>query len=184
MKKTIKNNKRILIILGVIIILLAAWFIFNAYNRTQDKARFQQAEEVKAQVASELVAYLGDNVTSVSEKNECFNTEQGPFDNGRLWCQASTIIQLNDNIEFISVGSVFLKSDHDLIKESQYGGEGDWLNYTITLHNGIGCNLATITEDGKYTGSARRNVLYGKSNASVSVACSDRAKAKHYPYSE
>lgn len=169
MKKTIKNNKRILIILGVIIILLAAWFIFNDYSQAQDKARFQQAERNKNLLVREVIRKF-DVPSGNKISNRCYKSEYSPYNNGNLWCRLESSVSipktesdlhnsLDKHIrEYIK--SQGLANSNKRASEVEFEGAK---NLPCVV------NIINSTTD---------------SNIQLSVACSDRAKAKHYPYSE
>ena len=101
MKKTASSrqpSKKVeawIVTLGIVCLGLLIWFIVNAMQTAQDRARFVEVSKEKSQIASRLADSLGDNVVSTREQDECFNTEQGPWDNGYLWCQVATVIALH-----------------------------------------------------------------------------------------
>lgn len=135
---------------------------------------------------TKLTEYLGDTVQQTSERNECFNTEQGPFDNGKLWCQVATVMFLKEDTDYKAAGTLFIASEHDNI-ESHGANEAPSSileRYTLLLKNGVTCNLVMQTSENKRFGSTTSVRFISDSEVVLAVACSDRAKAKHYPFVE
>lgn len=125
---------------------------------------------------------LGDNVISKREKDECFDTGQGPYDNGYLWCQASTIFTLANDIDPEGVGSEFLSSASALGSGRKATGYELPL-YIVELTIGSKCHLSIRTSTGEEVNGARRNPFdLNTTRPMVGVTCGDRAKARHYPY--
>lgn len=187
---TNKSSQKFPIILilaaGILIAGLGGWVAFSHYQKTQDRARFSEAEAIKAGIVEQLKEYLGDNVEWTADNDECFNTEQGPYDNGKLWCQSTTTIVIENDIAYDTVGDTFLASQHDGIA-NRNASSGDipvMKRYTIMIKNGITCNLVMNTSKGERFGSATSTRYIPNDESVVSVACSDRARAKHYPFTE
>src|SRR5687767_8467584 len=107
MKKTDKSsklkqlffNRKIVGCAVVLAVLLVALLIFRGVSHYNDRIWFSSVEKKQSLVSSRLIEYLGTNVSSSKKENICFRTEQGPYDNGRLWCQVTTIIGLKLDVD-------------------------------------------------------------------------------------
>jgi len=143
--------------------------------------RFEDASDVKTAVVNRLVAYLGNNVVSTREQDECFNTEQGPYDNGKLWCQVATVIRLKEDVDYASVGAYYLTIGKSLNLNTS-SDHGLFPSYTITTQNNIRCQLESQDSKGYHDGAAMSIPFNNKDGMALAVTCADRAQAKYYPY--
>jgi hypothetical protein len=165
----------------VIVLAIAGWFVFEQLAVHNDRLRFEDAASVKTEVTSRLVTYLGSNVISTREQYECFNAEQGPYDNGKLWCQVATVIRLKRDVDYASVAQQYVK----------FGQASGWLTGTnepftgswiMKSKDGVKCQL--IYRDGadKQVGLAASIPFTGEDHIALAITCADRAQAKYYPY--
>jgi len=181
-KKSKTANRALLwkagIFIGLALVLLAVLEI----TQYMDGLRFVNIDKKKSVIANELSTYLGDNVTSVQNKKECFNTGQGPYDDGYLWCQTSTIFGLKHDIDPQEFGSEFLKASSSFGTGRHATGYGLPL-YFVELTDGSKCYLGIKLASGNEVNGARSDPFYlYPTKPAVAVTCGDRAKAKHYPY--
>lgn len=133
-------------------------------------------------MSEDLSSYLGDNVGSSRVKEECFNTGQGPYDDGYLWCQSSTIFYLNNEPEPLILGEEFIRVSRSVGKSRQADGY-DLPLYLVELSNNAKCYLGIKLSSGKEVSGARRNPFdYHSKDNLVAITCGDLAKAKHYQY--
>lgn len=167
------------VILALLVIsLLAAWKI----PTYMDSRKFDDIEEKKSVIVTGLSAYLGENVMFQKDKDECFDTGQGPYDDGYLWCQTSTVFSLKQDIKAQELGDEFLSVGAQIGKGGVASGYELPL-YNIQLPNGPRCYLGMELSSGEEINGARKNPLDGNSKKpSVAVTCGDRAKARHYPF--
>lgn len=177
------NRKTLVWLVAAAIVLLAliGWFVFEQLAIHNDRLRFEDAANVKTDVTNHLVTYLSDNVISTREQDECFNTEQGPYDNGRLWCQVATVIQLKRDVDYASAAQQYVK----------FGQASGWLTGTnepftgswiMKSKDGVKCQL--IYRDGadKQVGLAASIPFTGEDHIALAITCADRAMAVYYPY--
>ncbi|MEK7626358.1 MAG: hypothetical protein AAB423_03350 [Patescibacteria group bacterium] len=68
-----------------------------------DERKFQNLEKEKKSLVDSFNKTIGDRRVAENTKNTCFMAEQGPSDDGKLWCQVSTEIILSRNIDYVSV---------------------------------------------------------------------------------
>ena len=173
------SNKRILVLL--LCALLAYLFIAILFFKTSqylDAKKFSNAERTQKQITNEIVNKLGDLVTSVQTKNVCFITEQGPYDNGTLWCQTASVVNLKSRIEYQNIIEPVINFAN---QEKILYQKSDAL--FVTTKSGVKCSIISKDPNGDSTGSSTRDPLLNIKGPVVSVSCADRAKAKHYPYS-
>ena len=131
-------------------------------------------------LANNLSESLGGNVESKREKNECFDTGQGPYDNGYLWCQTSTIFMLANDIDPKDIGTEFLRLGGTVGSGHEATGYELPLYFT-ELTEGPKCHLGIRTSSGVEVNGARRNPFDSNvAKPMVAVTCGDRAKAEHY----
>lgn len=168
----IRVNKKWLAILVAVFVLLITVVVWFSISTNRDAARFQEAEAAKDKVFSAVVAKIGDPIAT-DEKNVCYNSEQGPYDNGRLWCQTASAAYFSFRIADDHMHALY----HDAIQSSDVTEVGSDFYGSDDLR----CRLET------YAGEhAKRPAYYLDENArssyTVVMSCIDRAKAKHYPF--
>jgi len=180
----ISSRKNLVWLVGVAIVVLAiiGWFVFEQLAIHNDRLRFEDASNVKTAVVNRLATYLGNNVVSTREQDECFNAEQRPYSNGRLWCQVATVIRLKQDVDYASVAQEYIK----------FGQASGWLtgtnepftgSWVMKGQNGVKCQLEYQYSDGKQTGLVATRVPFrGVDHTALAIACADRAMASYYPY--
>lgn len=152
-KHSMSPEKQILVFGGLIAVLaITYYFVVGPYL---DERKFQNLEKEKNLLATNLVQSLKEPTVSQKKRNICFNTEQGPFDNGRLWCQVSTEILLSTNIDYASLKTNLEKS-------------------------GSGCDVLYKNDQGRKEGSIVSEPLNEPKPPYLIISCSDRAKKAHY----
>lgn len=183
-KATQKFPMILILAAGILIAGLGGWVAFNHYQKTQDRARFSEAETIKADIVKQLQEDLGDKALQVTENNQCFNTEQGPYDEGKLWCQTVSSIQLTEDIDFKQVAERFLEFNSDRVVSKNTNSNDTQPVFNVMLQGGIICNLVYTTGNGDVFGTMMNTKGKTEDNPSLSLACANRAKAKHYPFTE
>jgi len=178
------SSRKTLIWLAVAAVLVLAsigWFVFEQLAIHNDRLRFEDASNVKTAVVNRLATYLGNNVVSTREQDECFNTEQGPYDNGRLWCQVATVIRLKADVDYNLLGmqlSTVAQQDGEVANSS---GAGSTERFWLTLKS-MDCGIVMTTSRGVQYGSITKDVLSPIDKPAIAIACADRAMASYYPY--
>lgn len=182
LQKMFIENKRVAIITSLLVIIIIIFVAWTANAAWQDSKRFARVEKDGTVVTDKLVARLGNKVVDVQKKKVCFNTEQGPYDNGRLWCQVATVVKLNADVSYDEVGNWFIAS-------VQTGKQtpGSSKNYGVQRYwydsgEGMTCKLSAIDSQGHEAGGSTRVPYDEGDKPAIAIACADRAKAKHYPY--
>src|SRR5690606_17724677 len=79
-------------------ILILGFLLLRTIEIRQDANKFADADRVKQVVFDDLVEKMDKTPTHIVEKDVCYNTEQGPYDNGRLWCQVASAAYFVDKI--------------------------------------------------------------------------------------
>lgn len=179
------KKKLIFVLVGVCLATAAAlfWVVSNEIAINQDRARFVNAEHEKTLIVEKLLGSLNGNALSTRDQNECFNTEQGPYDNGRLWCQVATVIKLNSSISFSNIGERYKVAAADLPGTPFYSsGAGLTERFWIVVPRGIPCNLSEISDQGKSYGGPTSNPFTNKDRPAIAITCADRARAAYYTY--
>lgn len=164
-----------------LILLVVGLRQLGKYN---DRARYNKAEKEESTIAEQLSKSLEAKVDSKEQRNVCFNTEQGPYDNGKLWCQIATVIKLHADVDFKEVGEQFLaiaRSRQHNATSSQNSGVP---RYWFDMNEKMSCGLSLITSSGEKYGSSTRKVLSRSDAPAIAISCSDRARARHFPYVE
>lgn len=159
-------------------LLVALWIGFTKFSQHNDKARFVSASAKRAAITQELINYLGGKVESTEEVNQCFHTEQGPYDNGHLWCQTGSLIILNSVVDYGELGNQYSEIGKKFGKT--YSQDGLFMDYWVELPEHIRCHLALTGPDKKPYGNPRRAIFTNATSSEVSVTCASRAKASYY----
>lgn len=170
MVKKNKFSKKRYVITGLcMVMLLTTWFIYMQTVQARDRQRFKEAEETKARFVTRLVDYVGDNVKKSSEKNECYKSEYGPYDDGHLWCRVTSNLVIHQ--EYNDMDS--LRDEINNIID----------NLSLSRSNK---RASDIEFQGSFNLPCTVDINAPNVNAenSITISCSDRAKAKHYPYTE
>lgn len=173
------KSKKLMILALVGLCLVAIAIIAMVMGQRNDRARFASAVDDKDALVAGLVQYLGNKVVASREQNECFNTEQGPFDKGRLWCQTATIIRLSADVDYQELGNEYLKIGQD-IGEAFTSDSEIFPAYSIRTPEGVECNLQFINSGNKNFGRATSLVIEDSERPAVSVSCAARAKTAHF----
>lgn len=183
-KRSKKDKKKQIFLLGLcaLFLLMVAVVVISKINERNDRLRFAHAETAKSKIANTLADRLGDNIASVRDRNECFYTEQGPFDRGRLWCQVGTVIELNQEVEYSSIGQEYLQIGRDFGEGRAEGGI--FPDYRVDLPEEMSCHLQFRDVEGNNFGGARKIIFERGEGPVISVTCADRARAMHYPYTD
>lgn len=168
--------------LGLLCLGLLIWVIVNAVLVAQDRARFAEVSQEKSLIASRLADSLGNNVISTREQDECFNAEQGPWDNGNLWCQVATVLSLQHEIDFQETGKTYLAIG-DAVSLKGDSASGMFPEYWIEIGRSMKCQLEYKYADDRQEGGAMSIPFSGKERTALAITCADRARASYYPYS-
>jgi len=179
----VPSRKNLVWLVGAAIVVLAiiGWFVFEQLAIHNDRLRFEDASDVKTAVVNRLVAYLGNNVVSTREQDECFNAEQRPYSNGRLWCQVATMIRLKEDVDYNLLGmqlSTVAQQEGEVANSS---GTGSTERFWLTLKS-MDCGIVMTTSRGVQYGSITKDVLSPIDKPAIAIACADRAMASYYPY--
>ena len=181
----LKINKRILS-LGLLILIIAIFFSWTVISRKRDSARFNSVEVAKQAVVDRMVTQLGPAVRGHSTRNECFNTEQGPYDDGRLWCQTASIVQLHEDIPYDKIGAILQSSAQaEGLKVNTFDARELGKRYVLEMNHGMNCALGYHDAKGiEIDGGVRYVLTLEDAAPALSLSCADRAKAKHYQYDD
>jgi hypothetical protein len=177
------TRRNILLGVGLLLSLILIAFAGVQIRTSNDAQRFEEADKVKASVAAQLSTYLGDNVVSTTEKKECFNTEQGPFDDGRLWCQTAIVVKLKEVTDVNQLAQQFAKMARSIGYDASLEGSNENVRAWFNAEGGIPCSLSIMSDDGNEIGASTRHPFESKDPA-FAISCADRAQAKHYPFVE
>lgn len=165
-------------LVGVVIVALSlAWLVQVKISQHYDGQRFAEADKKRQTVFMQLVQRLGAP-TKIDDSNVCYNSEQGPFDNGRLWCQIASAAYFRSTLPKTTINEYFREiveangymSTDQRVGELEFEGEKD-LPCELIIYEG-----PLALEPGFYLQADVH------SKQTVIVRCSDRAKAKHYTY--
>jgi hypothetical protein len=173
-----KRKKTTLAIFGILIVFLAGGLLYKKHLENQDLNRFTDAKFTQREISSNVIASTTGNVASLSNSDECFKAGQGPYDTGKLWCQTATIVKLKQDVNFSELGKTIIKSART--KELMAGYNND--DYWFRTAQGIDCKYRVKTANRDLLGSVTNDTLYSIEGPAFTIACADRAKAKHYPF--
>ncbi len=179
MPKKQQSSKRKTIIIAIVIMAVFSIgsFLLIAQRNRQDANRFAEADKNMQAVFNDLVQSVGTPIETET-KNVCYNTENGPYDNGRLWCRVSAAAYFAHVAPGSSIKNILETVVDNNNLPSAISDSGDAVFYAA---EGVPCSLIV------YDGEAAKNPghRFGKnaeSKLTLVVRCADRAKAKHYPY--
>lgn len=178
----IKSKKSMLmyVILGLLGMGIITFYVIDQLDLARDRHRFEEAKQQKASLVSRISSQLGTNVISVYDNDQCFNSEQGPYNNGRLWCQSASIIRLSGNIDFAAIGATYLSLGKAM--GLPVGMNSPFPGYWLEPIQGLRCQLEYQDDKGGLYGLARR-VPFGEGDKSaLAIACADRARIAYYPF--
>lgn len=171
------KDKKILYIGAIIFTIALALFGINKVLVYQDGRRFAEADQKQQMVFDELVQAVGTPI-QVTDKNACYNSEQGPYDNGVLWCQVASAAYY---AEKQSEGSLRAAWERVLSENRLPSEQTDANGLVFNAAKGIICILRVYNDY-----SATRPGFFLPENLGSKqtfvIDCADRAKAKHYPY--
>lgn len=158
-------------------ILILGFLLLRTIEIRQDANRFAEADRIKQAVFDDLIKAIGITPIQIEEKNVCYNSEQGPYDDGRLWCQVASAAYFADLTPQEDIVERFKAAVTGRSYNLLTNGSGDFA-FRVA---GMSCGLYVYDDilavvPGYYL---PENAL---SKQTVIVRCSDRAKAKHYPY--
>lgn len=161
----------------VLAAILLAWFIQARISQHYDGQRFAEADRKKQVVFDELMQSMGAPIT-IKDQKRCYQSQQGPFDNGRLWCETSSAGYFAEPIPMQEITGKF----ESIFHEHGWNGMNDRrAEFEFEGAKDIPCEL--IIKDGvlaQEPGSGLPGEIQSKQT--VIISCSDRAKAKHYDY--
>jgi hypothetical protein len=173
-----RRRKATLAVFGILIVFLAGGLLYKQNLENQDLNRFNLAQSEQRAVTEAL----SNNLTGIIDKKEiniCFNNEQGPFSNGRLWCRVSAALyfskEISENDLYRQLQELSIKlnlSTKQTPKQS---------NTKLFWDKGVGCKIesyngiAATSPGGRFLNNAN-------SRQTILIVCEDRAKAKHYPF--
>jgi len=180
MGKKIQQNskkKKIVTIAVVSVLVLIGLFTRDFVQDKLDTQRFAQAEASKNTAFTALINGLSGIIRTETQQR-CYNSERGPYDNGRLWCEVSSVAYLDNVIP-----------ESDL--EQKLKGIIQTENWSATNKRAAKVEFEgardLVCEMLVYDGNLATEPGYSlpnepRSKQTVIVTCADRAKAKHYPY--
>lgn len=160
-------------------ILILGFLLLRTIEIRQDANRFAEADRIKQAVFDDLIKAIGITPIQIEEKNVCYNSEQGPYDDGRLWCRVSSAAYFAQELASEEIEDVYrsiIKQKKLLVAQSStaggtvfYGGRD--LPCTLIAYR----DWAAISPGYYFPNneSAKQTLI---------LRCAARAKAKHYPY--
>lgn len=179
-KKAPRQPRRInklLIGIAVAAIVILVLALFNYIQTRRDAHRFVEADRVKQAVFDDVIKELGAIPTHTEEKDVCYNSEHGPWDNGRLWCQVASIAYYSEQIE----ESAMEGSYKNALRQNGLSGAIAQPGKTVFYVRDLPCTLETSVG----TMAVEPAYYFSKNNSAkqaLIVRCATRAKAAHYPY--
>lgn len=182
MKAISPKDKKALKVVAIVLTLLAVGLGFWWGNRYVDGRRFADISVKKDLIVGGLIDHLDNVVVSSEPRNTCFNSGQGPYDNGKLWCRVVTVIKLDRDIDQREIGNEFIRLANSKGFEARQSNDSEISKYEFVLSNGVGCMLNAIASDGEEIGAAYGTPLTSADAPAIAVSCADRARARHYPY--
>ncbi len=178
-KPTLFSKKATAIVLLGIVLTTTTLLAYSRYAQHQDAEKFQQAQGQKTQVFSAIVDSLGD-VYKKEEKNVCFQSEQGPYDNGKLWCQVSSAAYFKRPISESEIKDIYEKTVRQDPMNQKYFQLSTFQEKAQKNQKKI-CGMETWSgEDASTTPYFFSDI--DSSKTTIIIKCADRAKAKHYPF--
>lgn len=175
-------SKIVLIVLIALAVLLVLTVALWKVAQFRDRSWFLGIGAKQALISDGLVEVLGGNVASVEKRNICFNTEQGPYDNGKLWCQIATVIKLRTDIDQEAMGEKFVElaeaAKFAATSSRSYGVPGYWFK----VDKDVLCKFSAVSTSGEEISGAVHRPFSEKDVPALAVSCAHRAKAKHYQY--
>lgn len=182
MKKPVQKKTNLIKAVGLLLLVITVLLFVWQALKLLDRQQFAEANKQQASVGRGLAERLGGEATSVLERNICFNTGQGPYDNGKLWCQVSTVIRLNSDAKIQDAGKLLIEEarSRQLVAKSSnnYGVESYWFE----LGGGMSCRLSSIAQSGDESNGATHKILEKKDAPALAISCARPSKARHYPY--
>ena len=176
-KKPPQKNSRFKPWIALIALLFLLLFGGWKLSQLRDKARFLAADERKQTMVTQLQERAGQPIAR-TEKNICYNAEEGPYDNGRLWCQTASALyyasekpqpELEAHFNDI-VAENGWKNINERAQPLEFEGARD-LPCTLDIYTDT---LASEPPDYLPPNTSSKQTLV--------VQCASRASYKHYEY--
>jgi hypothetical protein len=177
-KKVIQKIGYMRIGLAVVLILAVVVVALSFVGKNNDKQRFVAAHD-RGELAVSLLAQSIKATPSGEEiKDTCYDAEQGPYDNGKLWCQTTAALYYTDVL-----GAQNIETEMRKIISDQKWDITNSRASNVEFDGGanVPCELNVITDA---RAQKPGNYLQGdmKAKTAVILNCADRAKAKHYQF--
>lgn len=183
MKVTVQKRKarRLVFVIAMIALvflsgLTAYWVTHSRASIRNDRVRFEDGDKEKQLVFEKLVEKLGASPLQIADKNACYNSEHGPYDNGRLWCQTAVAAYFVQEFPEPQIRPYFIESVKEVgskVASSAnlvfWGAEN--LPCSLMIYNG-----PSAISPGYYLPENR------DAKQTLVMVCSSRSEAKHYPY--
>lgn len=172
-----KKIKNLFLGVAVATLTILGFVLLRTIEVRQDANKFAEADRVKQAVFEDLVEKMGETPTHIVEKDVCYNTEQGPYDNGRLWCQVASIAYYSNRLE----ASGLEESFEGALSQNGLSGTIAPSGKTVFYVRELPCAIETLTD----IMAVEPGYYFPKNNSAkqaLIVRCADRAKAKHYSY--
>lgn len=80
---------------ALLTVLLVGWAFARQHQRADaiqtQQQRFNTIHSVESSFEKNIKNLLGPSLVNMHEESTCYNTDQGPWDNGELWCGVSVV---------------------------------------------------------------------------------------------
>jgi hypothetical protein len=164
-----------LIVLGALV-LIGVWFLIYTKSINDDKQRFVNANELKNLLLNELIARMGTPIKK-DEINKCYNSEQGPWDDGSLWCGAAAVAYYANEVE----ENVVLDKFKNVANLHSIETKLEFRRLEFKTADKLPCYFQVYS--GKFADSPGHGFqVETNTKQTILISCADRALAKHFPY--
>lgn len=176
-----KNTQLIFLCASLtVFVIMTGLFVYNSVktNRTiqNDELRFSEADQKKKLVFGQLLEKIGAPPIAEDEKNICYNSSQGTYDSGELWCQVASVAYFPLVTPEAQIKSYF----EEILKTSDARPQGE-SGLSFEGSKDLPCKLMVYNE-----GLAKNTPFYFSnmpgSKQTLVLICVDQAKNKHYPF--
>lgn len=176
-RQLLKRKGRLAMGMAVAVAVVLSLAFLRFMELRQDANRFAEADRIKQAVFDDLLKELDATPIQIAEKDVCYKSEQGPYDDGRLWCQVASSAYFAEPISRESVVERFRVGVTNRGYNLLTNEAGDLAFRTAGMSCGLDIYDKVMAVDPGYY--LPENVA---SRQTIVVRCADRSKAKHHPY--
>jgi hypothetical protein len=189
---------KVLIVVICVVLVPAVFVSWLAVFSAHDESYFIQLDEQLQALADEVRKTFEDKI-EIDQVNNCYNTEQGPFDDGKLWCFVSQAyyVEIENKAEALPVSIELVTHLENMFLQAGFSGTlgrpympptsevilmGDGRKMRKGGMFGMVCNFALWYPSSGYPGNYLPKRPVSDKEVQLSLSCGDRSAKKVFDY--